>query len=129
MINAKALYNTLLNDERITSLVDEDNILSSWPGEEIENFPCIIFLDDNQADTEYNENRPGASSCSVQIHIFSKKLDGYTTTSEIALVIAEVMHGDLWNCSQNRETSDPDPNCEHRVMIFNKSIFELNINS
>lgn len=125
MINAKVIYNKLLNDERITLLVDEDNILSAWPGEEIENFPCIIFLDDNQADTEYNENRPSASSCSVQIHIFSKKLDGYSTTSDIAEKVVDVFHEDLWNCSQNRETSDPDPNCEHRVMIFNKSIFEL----
>lgn len=123
MINTKALYNKLLNNERITSLVDDDNILSSWPAEEVEDFPCLIFLDDNQSDTEYNDNRPGAENCSVQLHIFSKKLDGYTTTSEIAIVIAEVMHDDLWHCSQNTEVSDPDPNCEHRVMVFSKSIF------
>lgn len=123
MINAKELYNSLLTDSRITELVDEDNILSSWPNEEIETFPCIIFLDDNQSDDEYNENRPSASNCSVQIHIFSKKIDEYITTSEIAVNIAEVMHEDLWNCSQNGEVSDPDPTCEHRVMRFNKSIF------
>ena len=123
MINAKELYNSLLTDSRITELVDEDNILSSWPNEEIETFPCIIFLDDNQNDDEYNDNRPSASACSVQIHIFSKKLDGYITTSEIAVKIAEVMNEDLWSCLQNGEVSDPDPNCEHRVMRFNKSIF------
>ena len=123
MINAKELYNSLLTDSRITELVDEDNILSSWPNEEIETFPCIIFFDDNQSDDEYNDNRPSASDCSVQIHIFSKKLDEYITTSEIAVKIAEVMNEDLWNCSQNGEVSDPDPNCEHRVMRFNKSIF------
>ena len=123
MINAKELYNSLLTDSRITELVDEDNILSSWPNEEIETFPCIIFLDDYQSDDEYNENRPGASNCSIQIHIFSKKLDEYITTSEIAVKIAEVMNEDLWNCSQNGEVSDPDSNCEHRIMRFNKSIF------
>ena len=123
MINAKELYNSLLTDSRITELVDEDNILSSWPNEEIENFPCIIFLDDNQSDDEYNDNRPSASGCSVQIHIFSKKLDEYITTSEIAIKVAEVMNKDLWSCLQNGEVSDPDPNCEHRVMRFNKSIF------
>lgn len=122
MINTKVIYNTLLNDTRITELVDEDNILSSWPNE-VETFPCIIFLDDNQSDDEYNDNRPGASSCSVQVHIFSKKLDEYITSSEIAIKIAEVMNEDLWNCSQNGEVSDPDPNCEHRVMRFNKSIY------
>lgn len=123
MINAKELYNSLLTDSRITELVDEDNILTSWPDEEIKTFPCIIFLDDNQTDDEYNDNRPSASSCSVQIHIFSKKLDEYITTSEIAIKVAEVMGEDLWSCLQNGEVSDPDPNCEHRVMRFNKSIF------
>lgn len=122
MINTKEIYNKLLNDERITELVDEVNILSAWP-DEFETFPCIIFMDENQSDDEYYENMPGASRCSVQIHIFSKKLDEYITTSEIAIKIAEVMNEDLWNCLQNSEVSDPDPNCEHRVMRFNKSIF------
>lgn len=122
MINTKVIYNTLLNDTRITELVDEDNILSSWPNE-VETFPCIIFMDENQSDDEYYENMPGASRCSVQIHIFSKKLDSYATTSEIAIKVAEVMHEDLWNCSRNGEVSDPDPDCDHRVMVFNKSIF------
>ena len=124
MINAKALYNTLLNDQRVTELVDSENILSAWP-DEFETFPCIVFMDESQSDDEYYENMPGASRCSVQIHIFSKKLDSYVTTSEIAIKVAEVMNEDLWNCSQNGEVSNPDPDCEHRVMVFNKSIFEL----
>ena len=57
------------------------------------------------------------------IHIFSKKLDGYVTTSEIGVIIANVMNDDLWHCSQNGEISDPDPDAEHRVMRFEKSIF------
>ena len=122
MINTKALYNTLLSDNRITTLVNSDSILNSYPNE-FENFPCIVFVDENQSDTEYYENRPGASLCSVMIHIFTKKLDGFVTSTEIALAVADVMHDDLWNCSQNRELSDPDPDCEHRVLIFNKSIF------
>lgn len=122
MINTKVIYNTLLNDTRITELVDEDNILSSWPNE-VETFPCIIFLDENQSDDEYYENMPGASRCSIQVHIFTKKIGNYITTSEIGVIIAKVMNEDLWNCSQNGEVSDPDPDCEHRVMVFNKSIF------
>lgn len=122
MINAKKLYAELLSDSRITSLVSEDNIFNSYP-DTIENFPCIIFVDENQSDIEYNDNKVGGSSCSVMIHIFSKKLDGYLTTSEIGINIAEVMNDDLWYCSQNREVSDPDPNAEHRVMVFSKSIY------
>ena len=122
MINTKVIYDTLLNDTRITELVDEDNILSSWPNE-FETFPCIIFLDENQSDDEYYENMPGASRCSIQVHIFTKKIGNYITTSEIGVIIAKVMNEDLWNCSQNGEVSDPDPDCEQRVMVFNKSIF------
>ena len=122
MINTKKLYTTLLNNALITTLVTEDNILNSYPNK-IVNFPCLIFLDENQNDTEYNENKPGASACSLELHIFSKKLDGYVTTSEIAITVSEVLHEDLWHCSQNRELADPDPDVEHRVMFFNKSIF------
>ena len=122
MINAKKIYNTLLNDSRITALVNEDNILSAWP-DEFKVFPCIIFMDNNQSDSEYSDNKAAASDCSVQIHIFSKKLDGYTSTSEIGIAVAEVFNEDLWHCSQNGEVADPDPDAEHRVMSFNKSIF------
>lgn len=122
MINAKKIYNSLLNNESITSLIPEDNILNAYP-DDLEIYPCIIFLDDNQNDTEYYENKPGASFCSVQIHIFSKKLENYISTADVAIAIAEVFNNDLWNCIQNGEVSDPSPNVEHRVMRFNKSIF------
>lgn len=122
MINTKKIYNTLLNDETITSLVDDDNILNSWPSE-FENFPCIVFVDEAQNDSEYYDNMPGASNCSVMIHIFTKKLDGYVTSSEIAIAISRVMNNDFWNCSQSGEVAEPDLDVEHRVMVFNKSIF------
>lgn len=129
MINAKKLYAEMFSDERITSLIPEDSIMNSFPNE-IENFPCIIFVDENQSDTEYNENMPGASYCTLMVHIFSKKLSDYVTTASVAVVIADVFNEKLWHCSQNKEVSDPDPDAEHRVMVFEKSIFnELNINS
>lgn len=122
MINAKKLYSELLSDSRITELVPEENILNAYP-DEVEIFPCIVFLDENQTDIEYNDNKVGGSLCSTMIHIFSKKLEGYLTTSEIGIKVAEVMNEDLWYCSQNRETPDPDPDTEHRVMVFSKSIY------
>lgn len=122
MINAKKLYMKLLSDKRITSLISEDNILNSYPST-IENFPCIIFLDEFQSDTEYNDNKVGASYCSVEIHIFTKKLTGYISSSELAIVVSEVMNEDLWHCSQNGEVSDPSQDVEHRVLRFQKSIY------
>lgn len=122
MINAKEIYSTLLSNEKIVELVSDDNIFNSYPNE-VEYFPCIAFVDENQSDAEYADNKHMADSCSVEIHIFSKKLENYVTTSEIGVIIAEVMNDDLWNCSTNREISDPKPDVEHRVMRFNKSIY------
>lgn len=122
MINVKKIYSEIFSDERITNLISEDNIMNSYPNE-VEVFPCIIFVDENQSDDEYGENKPNASSCSLMVHIFSKKLDGYVSTSDVSEVVAEVLNEKLWNCSQNSEIADPDPDCEHRVMSFNKSIF------
>lgn len=84
MINTKEIYNKLLNDEKITEIVGEDNILSAWP-DEFETFPCIIFMDESQSDDEYYENMPGASRCSVQIHVFSKKLENYIQLQKLVL--------------------------------------------
>ena len=122
MINTKKLYSELLSDSRITALVPEENISNAYPND-VEIFPCIIFLDENQADIEYNDNKADGSLCSVTIHIFTKKLDGYSSSSEIGIVVAEVMNEDLWDCPQNRETPDPDPDVEHRIMVFSKSIY------
>lgn len=121
MINAKKIYNTLLNDSRITALVKPKNILNAYP-EIIQNFPCIVFLDEKQKDTEYSDNMPMASTCTVQIHIFSKKVAGFPTTSEIGIKVAEVMNEDWWNCSMNGETPDMIDYIDHRVMRFSKSI-------
>ena len=122
MINAKKMYYSLLTDERITTLVPKTNIFSSYPND-VKIFPCIAFVDNDQSDAEYFDNKSGADSCSVQIHVFTKKLKGTSTTSEIGIVIADVMHENLWHCSLNRETHDPRPDVEHRVMNFSKSIF------
>ena len=122
MVNAKQIYNSLLSDSRITSLIPEDNILNAYPSS-IETYPCIIFLDENQVDTEYNDDMPGASDCSVTIHIFSKKIDDYPSTSTIAIAIAEVMNEKLWHGAGNGEVPDPDVDVEHRVMNFNTSIY------
>lgn len=122
MINAKEIYSTLLSNEKIVALVSEDNIFNSYPGE-VEIFPCIAFVDDNQSDGEYADNKHMADNCSVEIHIFTKKLENYVTSSEIGVIIAEVMNDDLWHCSMNREIGDPKPDVEHRVMRFSKSIY------
>ena len=121
MINVKAFYNQLFEDSRITALVPEDNIFNAYP-ETIETFPALIFVDESQNDIEYADNKSMGSSCSLLVHIYSKKLNGYPTTSQIGIAVAEVMNENWWNCSSNGETAEPVDDVEHRIMRFSKSI-------
>lgn len=120
MINAKKLYNTILSDERIQKVTK--NIFDAYP-ETVENFPCIIFLDDNQTDIEFADNLPLGDALSVQIHIFTKALSSYATTSAIGLVVAEVMKEQYFTCRNNREVPDVSDNVRHRVMYFTREVF------
>ena len=119
MINAKSLYYSILQDERLTELVGEDNILDAYP-ETVETFPCVIFLEENQLDREFADNQPLADELSLTVHIFTKVLDGYPTSSEIGLVVATIMRENFFVATQNREMSDVSDNVRHRVMAFRK---------
>ena len=120
MINAKTIIYNLLQDERITDIVDDDYIMDFYP-ETIEKFPCIIFQESGQNDREFADNLPIADEVSYQIHIYTKALADYPTSSEIGLVVAQVMKENFFTCSNNREVPDVDDNVRHRVMEFRKS--------
>ena len=120
MINAKKLYKTVLSDARIQAITK--NVFDAYP-ETVENFPCIIYLDDNQNDIEFADNMPLANAISVQIHIFTKALKNYATTSTIGITIAEVMKENFFVCRNNREVQDVADNIRHRVMYFTREVF------
>ena len=122
MINAKLLYNTILNDARITAVAPV--VLDAYPNS-ITKFPCVIFLDDSQADKEFADNFPLADSIGVQIHIFTKAVASYKTTTEIGLVVAQVMKENYFICTSNTEAPDVDDNIRHRVMYFKRDIYSL----
>lgn len=124
MVNAKVMYNRLLGDGSLIELLSGDKVFSSWPNLEADgDYPCVVFLDENQSDAAYSDNRPHAARCSVQVHIFTKKLDGFATSSEIGTVVAGIMGGDDWSCPKNGEVPDPQPDVEHRVMKFIKTVY------
>ena len=120
MTNAKILYKTILSDSRIQAITK--NVFDAYP-ETVEKFPCIIYLDDNQVDIEFADNLPMGDSLSVQIHIFTKALKNYATTSTIGITVAEVMKENYFVCRSNREVQDVADNVRHRVMYFTREIF------
>lgn len=122
MINAKKYYKTVLSDARITAVAS--TVLDAFP-DAIETFPCIIFLDDNQTDKEFADNLPLADNIKVQIHIFTKALKGYNTTSEIGMVIADVMKDNWFVCTGNTEAPDVEDKIRHRVMYFTRDVYSL----
>lgn len=122
MINAKKFYKTVLSDQRITSIVP--TVLDAFP-DAVETFPCIIFSDDNQMDKEFADNLPLADNIRVQVHIYTKALKGYKTTSEIGMVIADVMKENWFVCTGNTETPDVEDKVRHRVMYFTRDVYSL----
>lgn len=122
MINSKKIYNEILSNSKITSIVSEDSILDVYPNE-VEEYPCIIFLDSDQKDVEYADNKPTANSCFVDIHIFTKSIFGYPTTSEIGILVSEIFQDNDFVCIKNSDVTDSQIDVCHRVMGFRKEIF------
>lgn len=122
MINAKKLYNTILNDERIKAVAPK--VLDAYPSV-ITKFPCVIFLDASQNDKEFADNLPTVDSLGVEVHIFTKAIANYKTTSEIGIVVANVMKENYFICNSNREVPDVEDNIRHRVMYFIRDVYSL----
>lgn len=120
MINTKKIYYNLLNDERLLSVIDDDNITDCYPNE-VEQFPTVIFQDGEQTDAEFSDNLPTANICNVDIHIFTKSLDNYPTTSEIGIIIGDIFRENYFICNGNRELTESD-DIKHRIMNFRKEI-------
>lgn len=120
MINAKKIYNTLLNDERIKAVAK--TIVDAYPSK-VTVFPTVVFLDAEQSDTEFADNLPTVDKLGVEIHIFTKAVGTYKTTTEIGLVVADVMKEQFFTCPSNREVPDVDDNIRHRVMYFTREVF------
>lgn len=120
MINTKKIYYNLLNDERLLSVIDDDNITDCYPNE-VEQFPTVIFQDGEQIDAEFSDNLPTANTCNVDIHIFTKSLDNYPTTSEIGIIIGDIFRENYFVCNGNRELTESD-DIKHRIMNFRKEI-------
>lgn len=122
MINVKKIYNEILSDERLLNVISEDNIFDCYPNE-VETFPCVIYMEGVQMDIEFADNLPTANSCNVDIHIFTKALENYPTTSEIGIIIGEIFKEKYFTCTSNLETYDENPEVRHRIMSFRKEIF------
>ncbi len=115
------VYGILSGNETIAGYVGE-NILDAYPNE-VENFPCIIFLDANQSDTEFADNKPQADVAEVEIHIFTKALDGFPTATEIGEAVYVAMNENYFVLTGGRGLSDPDDEVRHRIMNFRNIIF------
>lgn len=115
------VYGILSGDEAIAGYVG-DNILDAYPNM-VENFPCIIFLDANQSDVEFADNKPLADAAEVEIHIFTKALDGFPTATEIGEAVYVAMNENYFVLTGGRGLSDPDPDVRHRIMNFRNIIF------
>lgn len=121
MINAKKIYNEILSDPILVEMVGEDSIMDSYP-DEVVKFPCVIFTDSLQADIEFGDNQPHGTECYVDVHIFTKALEGFPTTTEIGLVVNNIFHANDFYCTSNFELEEGN-GIKHRVMKFKNEFF------
>jgi hypothetical protein len=123
MLNVKKYVRKILADSSdITALVPATKILSAYP-DEVVNFPCIIYEEQGQNDVEFSDNLPYGTRARVRIHIFTKSLDGYATTTTIGKLIHSLFRIDYWTCTLNTEVQDTDESVKHRIMDFTRSFY------
>ena len=125
MLNMKKYYQTLLSSssELAALLGQNGEILSAYP-DEVTKFPVIIYEDSNQRDIAFSDNLPNGTSASVRIHIFTKALNGYSTTTAFGKVIHNLFRSDFWTQTANTELSEDD-NVKHRIMDFSREFYEI----
>lgn len=121
MINAKKVYNEILSDPILVEMVGEDSIMDSYP-DEVVKFPCVIFTDSLQTDIEFGDNQPHGTECYVDVHIFTKALEGFPTTTEIGLVVNNIFHENDFYCTSNSELEEGN-GIKHRMMKFKNEFF------
>lgn len=117
MTNVKRIVNSLLDDSRLT----QNNIeyICGFPNS-IEKFPLVCWFEDGQNELDFNDNKASWNGCEVEIHIYTKKLDGYLTSNEIAFIVDEAMKSGDWVCFNNREVGDIENDVEHRILNYRK---------
>lgn len=120
MVDVKRTAYETLNDERLTDIVED--VFDAYPST-VEVFPCVVFLDVGQTDTEYADNKNLATSYEVEVHIFTKALDGYPTTFEIGNVVETLMKENDFYLTLNTEVPDTEDEVRHRVMGFRNLSF------
>lgn len=122
MLNLKKYYYSILKNSELSVRIGEDRILSAYP-EKVLNFPCVIFEDVTQSDTEFSDNLPQATKARVRVHVYTKALDGYDTTTTLGKIIHDVFRNHWWACTSNGEASDPDTTVRHRIMEFSREFY------
>lgn len=120
MTNTKKIYNQILSDDELSELVDEESIFDSYP-DEVTIFPCVIFTGENQNDVEYADNKSTCDDCSVNIHIFTKAIGNYPTTSEIAKIVDGLFKENDFQLTGNIDQDENE--IRHKILTFRKQIF------
>lgn len=117
MTNVKRIVNDILGNSRLT--VNNVNYICGYPNS-IEKFPLVCWYEDGQNELDFSDNKASFNGCEIEVHIFSKKLDGYLTTNEIAFIVDEEFKNNDWVCFNNREVGDIDNDVEHRILNYRK---------
>ena len=118
----KYFYTALSTDTALDTALGSGLVVDQYPAQ-VNTFPLVVYIDDNQSDGEYADNQPMISRARVVVHIFTKATAGYPTTTTLGILVANVFRGLFFNCVSNGEVPEPDEGVRHRVMIFSRELF------
>jgi hypothetical protein len=111
------LYGQFIGDTAlVTALGGSDQIVRAYPNT-IDTLPIMAFLEANNRDESFYENRPLGASEAVDIHVFTK-FDTPTTT--ISDLISAKMSDLLFTRDYQADQDDPSTKVRHKVMKFSR---------
>jgi hypothetical protein len=115
-------YTALSSDSGLDTVLGTNGSVTDEYPETIEKFPLVIYVDTNQYDSEFADNLPTRSTTRVTVHIYTKALTGYPTTTAVGVEVARIFRAMFFNCVSNGEVPDETETVRHRVMVFSRSL-------
>lgn len=124
MLNMKKYVRQLIiSSPALIALVPATRVLSAYP-DEVTQFPCVIIEEQGQRDEGFSDNLPNAERVNVRLHVFTKTVKDFATTTEVGKILHGIFRSDFWACTYNSEMQDTDESVKHRVMDFTRSFYE-----
>jgi hypothetical protein len=111
------LYGKMINySPLVTALGSANKILRAYPNT-VNDLPVLAFMEANNRNESFYDNRPLADSESVDIHIFTA-FD--VPTSSLSDTVSALMASLLFTRDYQADQDDPSTKVRHKILKFSR---------